>query len=159
MEVKATYLVTFPRYVEWPEDVFSSAEDPVVLGIFGEDALDSRPEEIARKRSTSGRPIVVRRFEDIDQATGFHLVYFPEGSPVTEELLRALGAAHTLTVGEDEDFLSLGGSIRLALSNNRIGFLVNLLTVEDAGLEISSRMLEVALEVIPSSPRGRPRNP
>jgi hypothetical protein len=162
MKVKAAYLVRFISYVEWPAEAFDSPEDPLVIGILGPETLERKPEEIVQTGvgTGAGRPIVVRRFEEIDQVENCHLVYFPQGSRVTEELLQALYASHTLTIGEEEDFLNRGGILRLVKIEKNIRFQVNLSAAKAANLEISVRMLEIALDVFrPSSGRRGQRRP
>ena len=35
--VKAVFLYSFGRYIEWPENTFHNESDPFVIGIVGED--------------------------------------------------------------------------------------------------------------------------
>ena len=40
--LKAVYLYSFGRYIEWPKNAFDSASAPFVIGILGEDSFGGR---------------------------------------------------------------------------------------------------------------------
>src|SRR5687767_10010101 len=58
--VKAAYLHKFGSFVEWPEGTFRAGE-PFVIGVYGDDAVASELEELARSQRVDGRPVTVLR--------------------------------------------------------------------------------------------------
>ena len=60
--VKAVFLYSFGRFVEWPEGAMGKASDPLVIGIAGENPFGQALDEMAAKRTIQGRRIVIRRF-------------------------------------------------------------------------------------------------
>ena len=145
--IKSSYLLNFVRYVEWPEEVFSSPKTPFVIGILGRNGLGSSPEKVILGQSIGGRSLVVRRFDTLDEASKCHMVFVGARERRHRDLLESLGEQPVLTVGEAEDFLEEGGGIRLVRTDNRVGFEVNLDSANRLGLRVSSRMLEIASRV------------
>ena len=62
-------------------------------------------------------------------------------------MLKNLVSRPILTVSDQADFAADGGAIELLSENNRIRFDVNLQTVRDSGLKMSSKLLQLARQV------------
>jgi len=148
-KVKAAYLLNFTRYVEWPKTAFSNGTAPVVIAVLGEDPLGEVLDSTVRGRTSSGRPIVVRRLGKPEEASSCHLVFISGEEEVhLGEYLRPLARLPVLTVGESEEFFEQGGGIRFVLIDGSVRFQVNLRATQEAGLRISSRMLALATDVV-----------
>ena len=48
---------------------------------------------------------------------------------------------HAITIGEDDQFLDLGGAVNLFMNDGRMAFEVNLDAVDAAGCSISAKLL------------------
>jgi hypothetical protein len=76
--------------------------------------------------------------------------------PATEKdqinrIVKDLKGSSTLTVGETEGFVGLGGIINLTVEGNRVRFEINQLAAQRAGLKISLKLLSLAKSVTDSS--------
>jgi hypothetical protein len=74
-------------------------------------------------------------------------------------MIRALEAVRggtTLTVGESEGFLKLGGMVNLASENGRTYFDVSLESAAQGPLRISSKLLMLARHVVRPPGPGKP---
>jgi YfiR/HmsC-like len=59
-KTKASYLATFPSFIEWPEIAFASAEAPFLVCVIGDFRFGTALAEFARNPSPHGRRIDVR---------------------------------------------------------------------------------------------------
>jgi hypothetical protein len=139
-QVKASYLYNFIQFVTWPNDAFSDSGKFNLCVVRAErfgNALDALEQE-----RVDGRPIALHRLTGLEQAraTRCHLVFF------SGETSEAIATQHgRLTIGETPSFLKQGGIINLIESGGRIRFEINQQAARDAGLQMSSRLLSLAV--------------
>ena len=84
-----------------------------------------------------------------DSIEGCQLLYIPEDEkPIRlREWLKIMDKKPLLSVSSTPGFLDQGGMIELVNEGNHLHFDVNLTPVEQAGIKISSKMLQIAHEV------------
>jgi hypothetical protein len=147
--VKAAYLLNFARYVEWPEDAFSSASEPLMVCVAGEDPFGTVLDETFEGHAVGGRAVVARRIASVEQAQGCHVLFIgsPDGVPAAG--VGDLARQPVLTVGESNSFLAAGGMVRFLIVEDTVRFEVNRVAAQRAGLRLSSRMLSFAWAVRP----------
>lgn len=146
--VKAAFLYKFTGYVEWPEGTFLRAEDPMTIGIMGDDQLAADAAQIVAGRTIGGRPLAVRRISSVEQAAGVHILFVGHAeAPRFAQIVKALPAAPMLIVSESEGLLRQGSIINFLLIDNRVRFDVSLEAAERRGIRLSSRLLAVANSV------------
>jgi len=152
-EVKAAFLFNFAKFVEWPFEVFSDPNAPLVITVFGDDPFNGSLEAVKNKL-VNNRKLTIRRVKEI-QDLGKSNVLFVSSSEKRElvRILEALQGQSVLTVGEDAAFTQCGGIINFVKEDNRIRFEVNVSAAERAGLKISSRLLALA-RIVKSSAQG-----
>jgi hypothetical protein len=144
-QVKAAFLLNFPRYVEWPAAVFATSNSPIVVTILGDATLEEEFSKMAAGKTINGRPVVVLTQTAPDQLKATNQIVFVSASVrQSADLLARLRAAPILTVGDGDDFLAQGGAIRFARRNQRIRLEVNLVATQQAQLKVSSKLLGVA---------------
>jgi hypothetical protein len=145
-QVKAAFLINFPKYVEWPAGVFPQTNSPITVGIMGdENVANEFATMIKGGKMIAGRPVVLKRIENEDNIGADCHVLFISASlrqriPAIVEKVKRLPV---LTVGE-EGFLEHGGSISLMRRDRKIRFQLDLNAAREAGLKISSRLMDVA---------------
>lgn len=148
-EVKAAYLYKFASYIEWPEGTFSSAENPVVVGVIGADALGDELQRIVVGRTSNGRALVVKKLRRGDSIAGIHILFI--GALEKEFLIEILNTAKgqpVLTVSESDQAYALGSMINFRVAEAKMRFEVALKPVVSSHLKISARMLAVAYKVV-----------
>lgn len=80
---------------------------------------------------------------------GCHILFIPaEEAERVDGVLRAVALAPVLTVSDSPDFARSGGMIGLKQRGGRIRFDINLGAARRAGLNLSSRLLKLADEVL-----------
>lgn len=146
-EVKAAFLLNFARYVEWPASAFDSAEAALRICLLGSDGFESVVSNTVAGKIVHDRSVEVEAVHDGVQAGRCHLLFVDEESlsrSEEEALLRDLRQANVFTVGSREGFASRGGVANFYRAGNKIRFEVNPSSADDAGLEVSSRLLRLA---------------
>jgi YfiR/HmsC-like len=141
-EVKAAFLCGFAEFVDWPS---LGRNDPVTIGILGQDTFGPLLDETMKNRVLQTRPIVLKRISTLEEALRCQIVYVSASEKHrVEESLRVLGKASILTVSDIADFAERGGVIGFRIEQNRVRFSVNTEAADRAGLQISSRLLKLA---------------
>jgi hypothetical protein len=143
-EVKVGYLYNFAKFVEWPS-VASEPGGPLVVGIVGKDDIGKLLEQTLEGKMVNKRQLRIQRSENSAGLKKCHIVFFGKSaSKNLKSQLKELEAQAILTVGETGDFTRQGGMIGLLLEDNRVKIEVNMAAVERGGLQISSRVLQLA---------------
>jgi hypothetical protein len=146
--VKAAFIVSFPKYVDWPAEEFTDANSPIIIGVLGETKVTRDLQRVIAGRVVNGRELILKRLAPGEEETAiFNILFVP-----AEEQRRALNflAKHkrgALTIGESDDFLESGGIICLRRRNQKISLEVNLASAGSAGIRLSSKLLGVASAV------------
>lgn len=144
-QVKAAFLLNFTKFVDWPESVFASPEVPLSICILGEDPFGAELDKIVEGEAVNSRRLSIQRVRRLPLPACQVLFVGRE----EKDIPKILAAAHpgVLTVGEGERFLREGGMIALVIDNRRVRFDVNQPAAATAGLQISSKLLNVARNV------------
>ena len=144
-QIKAVFLFNFTQFVEWPEQAFSEAQAPLVIGVLGEDPFGEILDETVRGEKLNNRPLVVRRYRRVEEITGCHVLFISRSeTDRLESIFAALKGRSMLTVGDVESFARRGGMIRFVMENNRTRLKINVEAAKAVGLTISSKLLRPA---------------
>jgi len=148
---KASYLATFPSFIEWPESAFSSPDAPFLVCVLGDFRFGTALAEFARGSSPHGRRIDIRWVRKNDNLRRCHILFISNSEAKSYvSILKVVQRADTLTVGETADFLSAGGMLSFLFQNESLQFEVNLATANEAHLQMSSKLLALAHRVVRS---------
>ena len=140
------------RFVEWPATSFGSPTAPLVVAIMGQDDVSDALESMLKRKLVNGHPLEVRRVRTVDDARKCHVLYVAGSERRrSDEILKALHGASTLTVADFEHFAEHGGHINLVLADQRVRVFVNPTSAEDSHLIISAKLLSVA-QIVGSIP-------
>src|SRR5262249_39412848 len=144
-QVKAAFLLNFPKYVVWPPTAFSSSDSPIVVGILESDEVAGEFAAMSEGKVVDGHPIKLVRIASDSQYRECQILFV--GSAAARKLPQILSALHgtnVLVVGEDEDFAERGGMINLARHERRIVIEVNLDAIHQSQLKVSSKLMALA---------------
>ena len=146
---KANFLAVFPKFVEWPEGAFPSAQAPLLICIFGNFSFGTSLAEQTRGAFIRGRQMEIRWVRNEEALRSCHILFVSrsEGKRYTR-IFKAIQGASVLTVGETPDFMASGGAIDFLIEEERLQFAVNIGAANNAHLRISSNMLALAHHVI-----------
>jgi hypothetical protein len=135
-KVKAGYLYNFTKFIIWPED----SSETFNLCIVGEDPFGDLIDPI-EQRSASGRPIKLFRLNSLNNEQHCHILFISasiKDMPDIKEL------NNTLTVGESAEFALQNGMIGFINRDGKIKLQINLKLLQQSGLKISAKLLEVS---------------
>jgi len=141
--VRAAYLFNLSKYVSWPLD---SRE--LRICSLADDSGGRQLKRILDGKISEGR--VVRVLEAPAQAEQRHcaILYFGNApAKRCNDVLRELGNSPVLTVSDDPQFIHQGGMVGLIRADDQIQLQVNLDAVRSTGIQMSSRLLSIAVIV------------
>jgi hypothetical protein len=154
---KASFLATFPNFIDWPDEAFSKAGAPFVMCVVGDFQFGTSLAEMTRSASPHGRRVEVRWVHKDPEARNCHILFVSRSeSKRYSRLLQAVQGVDVLTVGETPDFLEAGGAMTFLFKDEALQFEVNLVAATGAHLRMSSRLLALARRVVnkPESDKG-----
>jgi hypothetical protein len=144
--VMAAFVHRFTQFVEWPEDVLAGS-DAVTICVAGSRELLERLQGIVAGEDLGGRPIVATEARAPADVPGCHVLFVSYLSPRSADFVEAARGLPVLTVGDPSDFLDAGGIIHLRIIDRRIRFAIDAAAASEAGLRLSSQLLDLAVEV------------
>lgn len=144
-QVKAAFLINFPKYVDWPAEAFAATNSPIVIAVLGQTKVTAEIQKIIPGRTVNGREFVLKRLASGEASGVCHILFISAAEQQhSPSLLTQLKDASVLTVGESDDFLERRGIINLARRDQKIALEVNLTAADKARIKISSKLLGVA---------------
>lgn len=147
-QVQAAFLFNFAKFVTWPPDAFEAPAAPLRIGVLGDDAFGESLAHMVAGQEVQNRPIVVVTGHSADDLAGCQIVYISESEKgrLAQHLTRLRNAPGVpLTVSGLADFIEAGGMIRFVLDQNTVRFEIAAENASAAGLSISSRLLNLAI--------------
>jgi hypothetical protein len=147
-QVKAAYLYSFTKFVEWPAGTFTNAADPIRLCVLNDKSFVAQLNQIVGHRQIGGHPVLVVLVQDGKQSRNCHELFVSASQGQdTLEIMDSLRGASVLTVGETEEFVEKGGIINFVVQGSHVQFQVNQKAATQARLRMSSQLLGVARNV------------
>ena len=144
-QMKAAFLLNFPKYVEWPASSFTEPNSPIVVAIAGNEEVATEFAALSNGKSIDGHPIKLIRNPTSAECLECHILFIgSREARKVPEIVSELKSASVLTVGESEQFMDQGGMINLALRERRIALEVNLDATRQTELKISSKLMALA---------------
>ena len=147
-EVKSAYLLNFLLYTTWPASILGEG-DPLVVCVFGDDPFGEFLAQAVAGRRAQGHPIRLAQVDRVVEADRCHAGFIAERNRIPAPVwLERLEGRPVLTVGEGEEFMRAGGMISLVRDEQIVRFDANPRTLRAAGLDLSSRVLRLARNVV-----------
>ena len=143
--LKSVFLYQFCRFMEWPQSAFSSPNDPLIIGIVGDDPFGSSLREAVEGETYHGRPIRVEHYRTPRDIRRCHILFVSRSLvDQMDQILPQIAGKNVITVGETDGFLDHGGMIALTADRNRVHLRVNTSSLRAANVDVSSKLLRVA---------------
>lgn len=143
--LKSVFLYNFCHFIEWPDSAFTSPNDPMVIGVIGDDPFGKLLNEAVEGETYHNRPIKIEHYRTSKDIRHCQLLFVPRSeNPHLDQILAAVGGSSVVTVGETDDFLDRGGMITLPVDHNRVRLRIAPSPLRAANLSVSSKLLRVA---------------
>ncbi len=165
-KIKAAFLFNFLKFVDRPEEKPADSNEPVIIGIIGEDQFEKAFEPVKNKK-IGNRPVAIKHFKSLsefDEASAKDkaslarmlkafskcrlLFVCSSEKKRLDEIIAAVKGCPVLTVGENAGFLETGGIINFLVQHKKVRFEINLIAAKKAKLKIRSKLLRLAKRVI-----------
>lgn len=141
--IKANYLDGFLNFVRWEGQLKT---DTATIGVIGNRELFNHLQAIAAAK-TNGRPLRVVLLQPGDDLSGLSVLYLAPGHRAHWQAIGDACRAHrVLLVGDEEDLARAHGAIEFVIRKNRLRFRLNLENARKCGVEISSKLAEMAVD-------------
>jgi hypothetical protein len=153
-EVKAAFLYNFTKFVGWSAAA-AAGREPMTVGVIGNDAVADALKDIVRGKLVDGRQLAARRVTAKDDLSTLHVLFIgtSEESRIGE-VFKQLGTAGVLTVSDVPGFCARGGMIEFLLADDRVRFDINLVSAEQSGLTLNSKLLALAKSIVSTKEPG-----
>lgn len=143
--LKAGFLYTLTKFVEWPAGSFPRPDAPYVICVVGDEAFRLLLQDTIGQRSTGGRSATVTDVQVSEDLHVCHLLFLGESRRwLLDEVRRRTAGGQVLTVGESTDFIEAGGVVALVTEQDRVRLEVNLTAAARSRLKIRSGLLALA---------------
>ncbi len=142
--IEAAFLSNFGKFVEWPQNTFSSPDAPIVIGIYGENPFHASLADIIRNRTINGHQVIAQSVS-INTLQNCQVLFIcPSEQKNLSAIIRKLNGACVLTVTENIDPFRSGVMINFVRKDNEVRFEINDAAARRVGLKISSKLLSLA---------------
>ena len=148
--MKAMFLYSFGRYIEWPETAFRNESEPFVIGIVGKDSFGGALDDIAARKTIQERQIAVRRFVSPAQyKPPCHILFVSRALPAKQQtaLIRKTKGTAVFVVGETPGFAEIGGGANFVVEDNQVRFEINIATARQSQLRMDAKLLNLGKPV------------
>jgi len=141
--VRAAYVFSLTKYVSWPD-----GRDHLVVAVVGDGAMGPILKQVLDGKNSDGKNIRIAIHPSETELHDCDILYVADASPAeVRSILRRIGARSVLTVGETDRFARAGGMVALVRSGDQMQIEVNLAALRTAQLQMSSRLLRLAVIV------------
>lgn len=151
-QVQAAYVYKFIGFVEWPQEVFATPDQALIIGVLGADDIAEELEGLLSARKTERRPLSVRRFGHDETIAAHVLVVGTLDRPVLKRVLDQVRGTPVLVVSRDRLADAPEVMINFITLKQRVRFEVALAPVTRSRLRLSALMLSVAHKVTGDAP-------
>jgi hypothetical protein len=148
--VKASFLFNFSKFITWPAQA-GAEPSKLMFCIVGNSEVSAILKSQAEGQSISGRRVVIEEVNPanpLSQLDNCQMIYISERTKNSDQILDRVKKLPIVTVGQDIHFLQHGGIINLMREDGRFKFQISLISATQAGLSISSKLLQLARDVI-----------
>ncbi len=151
LAVKATFLYKFQPFVTWPAQAFASATAPFTICVVGDDPFGPVLDRAVAGQQVGGHVMAVLRIAALSRDAHCQVVYIaPSLAQSARQIEDAVVGAPVLTVTDSMVDPAAKGIINFVVADNRVRFEIDAASARQDGLEISSKLLSLAVSVRPA---------
>jgi hypothetical protein len=151
--VKAAFLYNFAKFVEWPEQAFKSAADPIAICVVGKNPFGGALDQAVIGQAAQGKLFAIRQVSEASQMRTCHILFVSssERKRLTQ-IFEGIKNCAVLTVGESDNFTAEGGMVNFRIEEGNIHLQINPDAAAQQQLHISSKLLGLAQVVRKGAP-------
>lgn len=135
-QLKTVYLFHFAELTEWPK------VSPISICLLGKSPLETYlPALQGQNVHNMALRVILNQQLPVEDC---QILILAELAALTKPLLEQAKNQHILLVSDAEHFAEQGGMIQFSLRDNKLKLVVNLNSVKQANLKLSSKLLRMA---------------
>lgn len=143
LTVRAAYLFNLSKYVSWPEE-----KRELTICLAADQHTGTILKHLLEGKDSDGRKVHVVIEPSEFAIRQCAILYLDGVSPArADALLEEVGSAPVLTVGVNTAFVHGNGMVGLVRTGDQMQLFVNLSALQSAGIQMSSRLLDIAIIV------------
>jgi len=147
--LKAAFIYHFAKFTTWPADAFSNSPQTISFCVIGKHELGTAFDSTLHGKTVAGRPVELKYLERLKKDDVCNVVYVaPSEKNRLKKIVETSAVGHALTISDLDGFADAGGMIRLVKVNDTIKFEINPRAAQDAGLKLSSALLDLAIRLV-----------
>ncbi|HLY58267.1 MAG TPA: YfiR family protein [Stellaceae bacterium] len=147
--VKAAFLAKFGAYVDWPSSAFDGPSSPLTVCVSGNDPFGAALDKATAGQHVGDRAVAIKRVKLVTAHLGCQILFVgPNEAQTPKQALDAARGDSVLTVTDGAKGDAVG-MIDFVLSDNRVRFNIDDQAASTSGLQVSSKLLSLALSVTP----------
>jgi hypothetical protein len=151
--LKAVFLLNFAQFTDWPTNAFDQPDSPLVIGVLGNDPFGSVLDDAIKDETVRGRKFVVERYQHVSDIKTCHILFISTSEAVhLDKIIESLKGKPILTVSDIPGSAYWGVCVRFITENNKIRLRINVDSLQEANLTMSSQLLRLA-ETVPAKPK------
>ncbi len=147
-EVKAAYIFSFTKFINWPKTTFTLSNPPFVVGIYGDDPFGLILDKIFEGKTIKGRKLVIEHYykpEEINNCNVLFISKSVRGRIDLTNVINVVQEKSILTIGDNiQEFCELGGIINFTRQYAKHRFEINKNAANRADITISSKLISLA---------------
>ena len=142
--LKAAFLYNFAAFTEWPTDVAGTLN----VCVYGADPFGAEIDPLHGKK-VGERSVAVHRKAQLESLKGCQIVFI-SGAAIAQlpRVLDMLRGLPVLTVADAPGAVQQGAALNMSVAQGRVTFEANLSAARSARLNLSSKLLRLATEVV-----------
>ena len=165
-QIKGAFLYNFIKFVDWPEEKMANENNPIIVGIIGNDPFGDTFEPLKNKLAKQKR-VEIKRFKcfeelevnsnetksnpskSLEDLKKCYMLFISSSEKKDlKKIIKCLKSSCVLTVGDMNGFLEAGGTINFIIIENKVRFEINLAAANGCNIKIRSKLLSLAKRVI-----------
>jgi hypothetical protein len=142
--LKAVFIYRFTDYIDWS----NNNDDAFNIGVIGESPIISSLGQLAKDKKIKNKSINIRKYDNLNDINSCQLLFISRNStyPI-ETIISKINNSQILIICEQQGYASRGAHINFVNTDNKLKFEINLKSVAQVGLRISSQLLQHAILV------------
>ena len=147
--IKAGFIYSFTKFIQWPESVEAAIENQgLQFCIAGKDRFGRALNGFSKALKENNKNLVVKKDVSPKTSAACHILFIDSSvSGQLEEYLNHVKGKPTLVVSDIPGSAEKGVGINFVIRNNKTRFEINPHAVQQAGIKISSELLKLGILV------------
>jgi hypothetical protein len=144
-DLKAAYIFNFIRFAEWPDSAREKTRNRLLINVLNDRKLHDVLKNISKKAVGRQMKLEVQSCSTEVCIKQSSIIFIGQSDGAEyHQLLKSLGDKPVLTISDIPEFATTGGMIEIRQTDKKMAFVINLDTVKQADLYISSQLLQLA---------------